>query len=156
MKEKAILLLFIWFLSTASAILAEEPVYFADANLKAAVEEALGYSDPTPTNMLGLVSIEAAGKGISDLTGLEYAANLHVLYLSYNQISDISPISWLQGLRRLHLEKNQISDISGLSGITNLWDVYLMNNQISELPDLSQLKKLSSLYLNGNNISNMS
>lgn len=36
---------------------AEEPVYFVDPNLKAAVEAALGVADPTPSNMLRLESL---------------------------------------------------------------------------------------------------
>lgn len=34
--------------------MAQVPVNFPDANLKAAVETALGISDPTPTDMLAL------------------------------------------------------------------------------------------------------
>ena len=41
-------------LTSAAAVLAEDPVYFPDANLKAAVEQALGKTDPTPTDMLTL------------------------------------------------------------------------------------------------------
>jgi hypothetical protein len=37
--------------------IAEDPVYFPDANLKAAVESALGISNPTPTDMLSLTSL---------------------------------------------------------------------------------------------------
>ena len=36
---------------------AEEPVYFADPNLEAAVEEELGIPNPTPTDMLALTSL---------------------------------------------------------------------------------------------------
>ena len=39
--------------------MAEEPVYFADASLKAAVEEALGVTNPTPTDMLRLTDLSA-------------------------------------------------------------------------------------------------
>ena len=35
---------------------AEDPVYFPDAELKAAIEQALGVVDPTPTDMLALTS----------------------------------------------------------------------------------------------------
>ena len=50
---------------------AQEPVHFPDHNLKAAVEQALGVNNPTPTEMLGLTVLSADDRGISDLTGLE-------------------------------------------------------------------------------------
>jgi hypothetical protein len=82
---------------------AEDPAYFADPNLKTAVEETLGVSDPTPTDMLALTSLYAVSKGIVDLTGLEYATNLTDLWLSSNQISNISALSGLTNLTRLTL-----------------------------------------------------
>jgi hypothetical protein len=60
----------------ASMAKAEDPVYFADANLKAAVESELGISDPTPTDMLLLIELDASSRGIEELTGIEYASNL--------------------------------------------------------------------------------
>ena len=50
----AVLLLII----LSSAAMAEEPVYFADPNLKAAVEAKLDINDPTPTEMLSLTSLK--------------------------------------------------------------------------------------------------
>ena len=71
----AVLLLFgLWGLSQTA--MAEDPVYFADANLKAAVESELGISNPTPTDMLLLSTLDANMCGITDLTGIEYATNL--------------------------------------------------------------------------------
>ena len=70
---------------------AEEPVYFADANLKAAVEEELWLTNPTPTDMLRLTSLRANDRGISSLSGLEYATNLDTVELTFNKISSISP-----------------------------------------------------------------
>lgn len=158
--------------------LAEEPVYFADANLKAAVEADLGISDPTPTDMLALTMLSASSQGIADLTGLEYAKNIGGLWLFDNQISDISALASLTNLKKLRLYGNQISDISALAGLTNLEWLWLGRNQISDtsmLADLTNLEvldlgsnqigdisvlagltKLTSLVLNGNQISNIS
>ncbi len=41
-----------------SSVVAQEPVEFADPFLEAAVERALGVSDPTPGEMLELTSLE--------------------------------------------------------------------------------------------------
>ena len=78
--------------SSASIAAQQEPVEFADANLKAAVERALGVSDPTPGDMLGLTRLEARHRAIVNLGGLESATSLEVLYLSENQISDVSGV----------------------------------------------------------------
>jgi len=135
---------------------AEEPVYFADANLNACVEATLGITDPTPTDMLGLTSLGCTYSGIVDLTGLEYATNLTELYLRNNQISDISALSGLTNLTRLWLNNTQISDISALSGLTNLTRLWLNNNQISDISAVAGLTNLTYLHLGGNQISDIS
>ena len=81
------LLTLIGVLGFSPLALAEDPVNFADTNLKDAVEAALGISDPTPTDMLALTTVlDASSRGILDLTGIEYATNLTGLYLQKNQI----------------------------------------------------------------------
>ncbi|GAI76684.1 unnamed protein product, partial [marine sediment metagenome] len=99
--------------------LSEEPVYFANTNLKAAVEKALGVSEPNATDMLGLTELNASSKDIVELAGLEYATNLIHLKLYSNRISDILVLSNLKNLKTLLLHNNQISDISAVSGLAN-------------------------------------
>jgi hypothetical protein len=135
----------------------ESPVsYFADANLKAAVEAALSVTDPTPSEMLGLTTLSANEKEISDLTGLQYATNLTWLELRRNQISDLSTLSGLTNLRGLYLWFNPISDLSTLSGLTNLGALYLEVNQISNISALSGLTNLEALDLSWNQIGDIS
>jgi Leucine-rich repeat (LRR) protein len=111
-------------------------VYFADANLKTAVEEELGVTDPMAPDMLGLTYLDAGNMEIVDLTGLEHALNLVTLYLSSNQISDISLLSGLEHLTTLNLHFNQINDISYLSSLTNLTVLNLFANQVSDIDSL--------------------
>ncbi len=147
---------------TPGLALAEEPVYFADANLKAAVEQALSIydffvlTDPTPTDMLGLTLFACYKKGIVDLNGLEYATNLTWLELYNNQISDISAVAGLTNLTWLGLDWNQISDISALAGLTNLTRLDLDHNQISDISALAGLTNLTRLELYHNQISDIS
>jgi hypothetical protein len=153
------LLALVGLLGLSPLAMAEDPVYFPDANLKAAVESALGISDPTPTNMLFLTSLwapGAPGRGIVDLTGIQYATNLRELYLPENQISDISPLSGLTKLWLLALHANQISDISSISGLTNLTDLHLVYNQINDISPLSGLTSLTALDLSLNQINDIS
>jgi internalin A len=149
-------IVFLLVVLSANAVLAEDPVYFADPNLKAAVEERLGIIDPTPTDMRGLTFLDASEKGIIYLTGIETATNLTELRLRNNQISDTSAVSGLTNLTYLSLVSNQISDISTVSGLTNLTYLRLSNNQISNISPVSGLTNLTYLELGNNQISNIS
>jgi hypothetical protein len=155
-KVVAISVALIGLLVFAHAAMAQDPVYFADANLKAAVERELGISNPTPTDMLLLTSLSAGNWGIVDLTGIEYATNLTYLDLRWNQISNISALSGLINLTELLLHDNQISDISALSGLTNLEKLYFCCNPISDITALSGLTNLTFLVLMENQISDIS
>ncbi len=141
---------------------AEEPVHFADARLKDAVERELSIMDPTPTDMLGLTDLtcvqdwDGQDQGITDLTGLEYAENLQDLNLRLNRISSISALSGLMNLRSLNLSENEISDLSPLSGLVDLEYVNLHANEISNLSPLSGMDKADALILRFNQISSLS
>jgi hypothetical protein len=136
---------------------AADPVHFADPHLKAVVEEALWISDPTPEDMLGLTSLLADRKEITNLSGLEYATNLEELWIRWNRISDLSPLSGLTSLRYLDAHANLlISNISPLSGLTNLEMLIIRDNRISDISALSGLTNLKHLYLEWNNISDLS
>ena len=135
---------------------AEEPVDFADPALEAAVEETLGVLDPTPTDMLGLFSLERISGGITDLTGLEYATNLGAICLRWNHISDLSALSDLTSLRSLNLSQNEIVSLSPLSGLVDLEDLNVHWNHISDLSPLSGLTNLRELDIHGNEISDLS
>ena len=134
-----------------------EEVTFADANLEAAVREALSIPEgPIYTNDLEhLISLRAESLGISDLSGLEHAIGLTDLRLANNEISDISALEGLTGLVLLRLHVNQISDILPLAGLTNLAHLNLFNNQISDVSPLVGLTDLTYLGLHYNLISDI-
>ena len=92
-----------------------------------------------------LRGLDASSSGIADLTGLEYATNLEVLWLTENQISDVSPLAGLIKLERLSLYSNQISDVSALAGLTNLEELWLGFNPISDTSPLANLPNLSKV-----------
>jgi hypothetical protein len=134
-----------------------EPVHFADPHLKAAVEEQLWISDPNAEDMLGLTSLLADRKGITNLSGLEYAVNLQELWIRWNRISDLSPLSGLANLRYLDAHANLlISDISPLAGLVNMEMLIIRDNHISDISALSGMTKLEHLYLEWNSISDIS
>ena len=102
-----------------------------DANLLQAIRDRLGKpaGEITEGDMAGLSTLQAIGKGITDLTGLEFATGaLTTLDLSNNSISDLSPLSGLFGLTDLRLAQNSAFDLSPLSGLLDLKILYLLAN----------------------------
>ena len=155
--------LMIWMLVAAvQCVYAEDPVHIADATLKAAIEDELWVYDPTPTDMLDLVkltsyqSFSTQTEGISDVTGLEYAANLLLLNLRLNMIHDVTPLATLAGLGDLNLSQNRLSDISPLSQMTRLRKLNLHANKISDLSPLRNLSHIGWLDLHQNQLEDLS
>ncbi|MFC1981254.1 leucine-rich repeat domain-containing protein [Chloroflexota bacterium] len=134
----------------------ETPVTFPDANLEAAIREAIDKPEGLifTSDLDGLTSLKT--KGITDLTGLEYCSNLTELDLAWNKISNISPLSNLTDLTYLGLGGNEISDISPLSNLTDLTYLSLAWNEISDISPLANLTKLTELHLEGNQIADAS
>ncbi len=133
-------------------------VTFPDPNVEAVIRDAIGIptGDIEDTDLIGLTNLDASDRGITDLTGLEYAVDLTVLALWGNPISDLSPLSGLTGLTELVFGHNQISDLSPLSGLTNLSTINLNGNPVSDLSPLSGLTSLTRLYLACNDVSDLS
>ena len=137
----------------------DEQVVIPDANLRAAIEEALGKASGasiTVAEMATLIILVAEEAGIGDLTGLEFAANLEVLGLSYNHLTDISVLSGLTNLTSLDFHYNNVSDISALRGLTNLTSLDFNGNNASDISALRGLTNLTWLQIWHNNISDIS
>jgi len=135
-----------------------EEVTFADANLEAAVREAIEKEEGPiyAHEVAGLIHLNANGRGVSDLSGLEYATGLTGLYLTHNEISELAPLAGLTNLTRLELQFNEISDISALAGLTNLERLYFHLNQVNDISPLADLTGLRTLYILGNSIEDIS
>ena len=144
-----------------------EPVNIPDANLRAAINKALGKASGdsiTIADMARLTHLEARNANISDLTGLESATNLTRLNLgeaagrsvNSNSVSDLSPLLELTNLTHLWLERNAITDLSPLAGLTHLTGLNLGGNHLSNISALAGLTNLRQLWLWDNNISDLS
>ncbi|MDE0688029.1 MAG: leucine-rich repeat domain-containing protein [Candidatus Poribacteria bacterium] len=134
-------------------------VYIPDPNLRAFIEEELGKTPNAPITveeMATLHRIFPEEKGISDLTGLEFATNLEWLKIQGNQISDLSPIAGLTKLDLLDISGNEIRDLSPLTGLKNLRHVKISHNNISDLSPLAQLPTLNRFDSWGNPLSDLS
>ena len=138
--------------------LASVEVEIPDPNLERVIREKLALPDRillTQADMLQLGNLDASNRQIKDLTGLEYAIHLTVLYLSQNEISDLTPLAGLSRLESLSLWDNPISDLSPLANLTELNYLHLGLCQISDISPLANLTNLTNLYLHGNQISDI-
>ena len=136
-----------------------QAVNIPDANLRAAIETALGKAAGTPISaaeMANLTEFRSIFSSIRELTGLEFATNLVNLHLAGNEISDVSALASLTQLTELHLDYNEISDVSALASLTQLTELYLDSNAISDVSALASLTQLTELELYNNAISDVS
>lgn len=135
-----------------------ECVYFADDNLKDAVEEELGFSDPTTDDMLLLTYLNARNREITDLTGLGHAVNLTELDLYDNQLSSLPPeIGNLINLEYLNLDRNRLTSLPlEIGDLINLTEIYLFSNRLSSLPtEIGNLTNITRLVLGSNQLSSL-
>src|SRR5438552_19015413 len=96
---------------------------FPDKNLEAAVRAALHLEDKAELNddkLKNLYILEAAGKEIRDLAGLEKCPNLALIKLSKNQVADVAPLKGLANLQSLDLAGNKVADVAPLAGLAKL------------------------------------
>ena len=134
-------------------------VHIPDANLRAAIVEALGKTSDvliTAEEMATLTRLSANNRQVQHLRGIQFATELEHLYLYTNNISDVSPLAGLTQLTHLNLKSNNISDVSPLAELTQLTHLYLDGNNISDVSPIAGLTHLGVLGLDGNNISDIS
>jgi Leucine-rich repeat (LRR) protein len=122
-------------------------VSFDDPDLESAIREQLGIPSPNPilsTDMETLYSLYAQYRGISDLTGLEYAVNLEQLDLSGNTgIADFAPLQALTSLNELNFGDAGLTDIDWIPSLSSLRTLYIWDNEIENITPLL------TLYNNG-------
>ena len=83
------------------------------------------------------------GKGITDITGIEYLTNLESINLNNNEITDLTPLSNLQHLTSLYIGLNDCVDFSPLSNLSSLKELHISGNDLSN--GISFLQNLTNL-----------
>ena len=134
------------------------PFDIPDANLRTAIEDALGKAPGTVTeaDMARLTRLVADDAGISNLAGLEAAIELERIEFRHNSISDLSPLRGLTRLNNIKLRGNRITDISPLAKLTSVDWLGLEENEITDLSPLEGLRKLNGIGISDNPISDVS
>ena len=136
------------FWQRANAQIVEIP----DPKLERAIREELGLSSEVPITqqeMLRLRDVGSGQRGITDLTGLEFASNLTGLYVGGSSSSslDLSPLLNLTELKVLFIRHSRISDITLLAKLTQLKRLVLVINEIRDITPLAELVNLEILEI---------
>lgn len=137
----------------ATAIQPEQPKM--DAALEAAVREALGVETEEELNQQDwerLTGLDASGRGIENLSGLEQAVNLTELNLADNRLTDeaVPVLTQLKKLQKLDISNNQIQSLSGFDVLTALTELDVSGNDLTSLVPIKTLEGIQTLYAENN------
>jgi Leucine-rich repeat (LRR) protein len=128
---------------------------FDDPGLEAAVRDQLGVpGSHIPVHELEtLTELDASGRGIESLEGIEMAPNLRRLDLGGNRVRDLEPLTALSRLGALDLRDNYISDLervnmASLVDLPELSELSLRNNRESAHPeDPDGVRRISDISI---------
>ena len=142
---------------------AQDENWIPDPALEESIREEIGLPVDLPLkkeDLQGMTDLRAPNKGITNLTGLEFATDIRVLDIGQNAITDLSPLSNLTQLREIHLwhfpARPTNLDLSPLANLVNLEVLTLEGNGIRDIRSLANLKKMQVLLLNVNYIEDIS
>ena len=131
-------------------------VHIPDPNLRAAIADELKIPHDAPItqeDMKRLTDlIDVRHRGITNLTGLEFATNLYSLRIADNPTIDLRPIANLTQLERLILWSIPQLDIAPLASLTTLRELTIAHCDIDDISPLGTLTRLTHLYAGYNRI----
>ncbi len=148
----------VMFLTGLTAPALTNAAEFPDKNLESAVRASLHLDEKAELKddvLKNLYVLEASGREIQNLTGLEACTNVSLIKLSKNKIRDLAPLKDLKNLQSLDLSGNEIEDLSPVSGLTGLQYLAVTDNKIQKLDPLANLHSLSALELDGNDVEDL-
>lgn len=139
----------------------DEVIEFEDNKLEQAIREAIEKmeGDLLIDDVINLKELNASGRGIVSLEGIEYLQNLTNLNLGYdgatldrNFIEDLSPLANLSKLKELYLGSNEISNLTPLNNLIDIEILDLFDNKIVTIDALENLVGLKSLEISNNQL----
>ncbi len=92
-------------------------VCFQDKGLEEAVRDNLGKPEGCiyKRDLLTISNLDASGRDIKYLAGIEELSNLEVLNLEDNYVRDVSPLRLLTKLKELSFRNNEITDLEEIN-----------------------------------------
>lgn len=135
-----------------------QTVTFSDPSLEGAIRDALGQPNGVVTraDMESLTALTANSRGITNLSGLEWATNITSLNLDGNSISNLTPLASLKQVTALSMNGNQVQDASPLHGLTGISYLSLRFCPLTNAAQLSALTNLTVLYIGPATLGNVS
>ena len=136
------------------------PVEIPAPHLRSAIEAVMrpGVEPPFTSGDLAARVLAVRfydGGGVADLSGLEWAVQLHTVQLNSHDLTSIAPLSGLDALRTVILRDNRIEDLSPLSAAPALHGLHVDGNRIADLAPLANVKALDTLTLERNRIADI-
>lgn len=133
-------------------------VTFADANLEAAVREAIGKldGDIIKREICDIRELKISSKGIQSLEGIQHFSQLTWLDISNNMVQDLTPIIHLEYIWHMDAGGNLIENIDMLEGCVSICELGLSSNYVEDISVLESLVNLIWLDINGNKITEVS
>lgn len=143
-------------------------VKFEDANLELVVREKI--KKPVDklkiSDVISIKQLEARGKKIESLEGIQNLHNLEKLYLNergygsdsmeINKIESLKPLSNLTNLKELVFRFNQVEDITPLKNLNELEWLDFRDNKVQDIKILKNLTNLTFLDFSFNSIEDIS
>lgn len=131
----------------------DEIVTFEDPNLEMVIREIVvkREGELTKSEVERIHRIDASGRDIKNLGGIEHLTNLRNLDLDNNHISDASLLKNLPSLRILKIYNNNLTELD-LSDCSNLEQLWCHHNQLTSL-DVSGCTELNRLNCSSNLLS---
>jgi len=129
-----------------------QEISIPDPGLNAAIRQTLQKpTGPlTEQDLLGLTSLTADDRNITNIAGLEAARNLVTLSLQSNHLANLSIPGGLTKLITVDLSSNPLTSCSFPDGLTNLHRLIIKASQLTSLTLPSDLRVLIELDLSGN------
>jgi hypothetical protein len=116
--------------------------WIADDNFRACLKEAYPWAfnsqDYIMLDKAAIITeITCVGKGIKDISGIEFFSSVRLVYLGKNQISEVPQLSTLANVNTLSFYENNISALPDLSACTLLQRLEFSHNNFSTFPDVT-------------------
>jgi len=135
---------------------AAKDVFIPDSGLNAAIRETLQKPNAplSQQDLLSLTSLNASGRRVSSLEGLQEARNLTVLNLQSNRLATLSFPAGLTRLSVLDLSFNPLTNCIFPLGLTNLSGLAIEEASLTSLTLPADMTGLNNLDLFGNQLTN--
>jgi hypothetical protein len=134
-----------------------QEVSIPDPGLDAAIREALNkpVGPVTAQDMLGLTTLDARRRSISNLQGLETARNLFQLFLDSNSLTNLDLPNTLTNLVFASLFGNQLTNLTVPANLHRLGGLDLALNHLASLNLPAGLNNLGTLVARDNQLTNL-